>query len=298
MVKKVFISYSWSKQETVDYVIELAKKLSGYGEVKIILDRIDLKPGHDMNYFMETSVKEADKVLIICDKSYREKANLRERGAGIETQIISPQVYKSVTQTKFMPIYIDSEENAPTYLSGRLGVRVDNYDLSEEKIIEIMKRILEIEEIELPKIKKSFLEEYKEIKVPRKKINFQNVILSPLSIKTLVGYITGDLKKSPYRSGPQLIKLFNSFGKRDVYSFSDGGLPGGLSRKQFVEKNLKDFNDTEELKGIIERIVDNREYTAGEFNLEDVVNGINLILVHDGYKLQRERGIYKLIINK
>lgn len=298
MIKKVFISYSWTKQETVGYVVELAKKLSGYEEVEIVLDQIDLKPGNDMNYFMETSVKEADKVLIICDESYREKANSRERGAGIETQIISPQVYKSATQTKFMPIYIDSEENAPTYLNGRLGVIVDNYDLSEEKITEIMKRIFEIEEIELPKIKKSFLEEYKETKVPRTKINFQNVILSPLSIKTLVGYITGDLNKTPYRSGPQLIDLFNSFGKRDVYSFPGVGLPGGVSRKQFVEKNLKDFNDTEELKGIIERIVDNREYTVGEFNLEDAVNEINLILVHDGYKLQREREIYKLTINK
>ncbi|MGL5903601.1 MAG: phospholipase D-like domain-containing protein, partial [Cetobacterium sp.] len=76
------------------------------------------------------------------------------------------------------------------------------------------------------------------------------------------------------------------------------GLPEGMSRKQFVGKNLKDFNNTKELKGIIERVVDNREYIAGELNLENVVNEINLILVHDGYRLKNEKGVYKLIVNK
>lgn len=487
MEKKVFISYSWSKKETEIYVVELAKKLARYGEVDIILDKIALKVGHKMDYFMETSVKTADKVLIICDESYKEKADLRERGAGTETQIISPQVYKSATQTKFMPIYIDSEENAPTYLSGRLGVKVDNYDLSEEKIIEIMKRILEIEEIELPKIKKSFLEEIKEQKSKKEemvvgveerlykhffetfeglcdlknwsqnisgivtpgprcrvevinnfekfilytaKFNFstkekfkkfnveiqifftelnkmkniflehtiidtqhewyiadrfyrnggmynsnydkdlqeynkweeelekyisnltysltrisevirediddtfmlyegkfsymsgphgfmeyyeiipisyidideqenkmEEVKLSSLSIKSLVGYITGDLKRTPNKSGPQLIEFFNNFGKRDAYSWEDGGLPGKLSRKQFVENYLNDFNNTKELKKIIESIVDTRGYIGTDFNLKDVVNEMNQILTHDNYKLISENEKYKLTFN-
>lgn len=487
-MKKVFISYSHENERTKEYVKKLADRLEEYEEVKVILDQYELELGHDMNNFMETAVREADKILVVCDESYKKKADARKFGAGIETQIISPKVYSSVNQTKVFPLVIDNFSNVPEYLGSRYGIEIINYDLSENKLKEIMCGVLNYKEIEPPKKTKSFFKEmdvkkFKEIEKveeveeklykyflktfeelcglknwsqnisgivtpgPRCRVevinNFENFILytakfnfskkekfkkfnveiqnffielnkmknlflkhtiidtqhewyiadrfyrndgmynsnydkdleeynkweeelekyisdltysltrisevirediddtfmlyegkfsymsgphksmqyydiiptsyieideqenkieevrlSSLSIKTLIDYITGDLNKTPKRSGPQLIELFNSFGKRDVYTFPGIGLPGGVSRKQFVEKNLKDFNNTKELKGIIERVVDTREYIAGKFNLENVVNEINLILVHDGYKLQRESGIYKLTINK
>lgn len=75
---KVFISYSWSSS---DRVLELATRLMANG-VDVILDKWDLKEGHDKYAFMEQSVtnSEVDKVLIICDKAYADKANNREGG--------------------------------------------------------------------------------------------------------------------------------------------------------------------------------------------------------------------------
>lgn len=484
-MKKVFISYSHENERTKEYVKKLADRLEEYEEVKVILDQYELELGHDMNNFMETAVREADKILVVCDESYKKKADTRKFGAGIETQIISPKVYSSVNQTKVFPLVIDNFSNVPEYLGSRYGIEIINYDLSENKLKEIMCGVLNYKEIEPPKKTKSFFKEmdvkkfeeiekveeklykyflktfeelcglknwsrnisrlatcgpnspieiidnfekfisyatrfnfstkekfkrfnieiqkfsiklnemknlflehtivdtqndwykadrfynnrgiynsnydkdleeynkweenlekyiynltysltiiseiirediddtfmlyegkfsymsgpygfmeYREIiptsytEIDEQENNIEEVRLSSLSIKTLIDYITGDLDKTPKRSGPQLIELFNSFGKRDVYTFPSIGLPGGVSRKQFVEKNLKDFNNTKELKGIIERVVDAREYITGKFNLENVANEINLILVHDGYKLQRERGIYKLTINK
>jgi len=88
---KTFISYSWSSSERV---LELAERLMANG-VEVILDKWDLKEGQDKYAFMEQCVTEpsVDRVLIICDMAYTEKANKREGGVGDETVIISPEVY-------------------------------------------------------------------------------------------------------------------------------------------------------------------------------------------------------------
>lgn len=89
--KKVFISYSWVVQ---DRVKELADELIGDG-VKVLVDFYDLKEGQDKYAFMEQSVNDAsvDKVLIICDRSYQEKANDRKGGVGEETIIIGDRLH-------------------------------------------------------------------------------------------------------------------------------------------------------------------------------------------------------------
>ncbi|MEY2195729.1 SEFIR domain-containing protein [Neobacillus sp. BF23-41] len=92
-VPKVFISYSWSSEEHKKWVLNLAEKLVSESGVDVILDL-----GHDRFQFMEESIKLADKVLVICDKTYCEKANGRLGGVGTETIIITPSVYKDIKQ--------------------------------------------------------------------------------------------------------------------------------------------------------------------------------------------------------
>ncbi len=53
---KVFISYSWSSSQHEAFVMELAEKLMADG-VQVILDKWDLREGHDKYVFMETMVK-------------------------------------------------------------------------------------------------------------------------------------------------------------------------------------------------------------------------------------------------
>lgn len=87
---KVFISYSWSTPTHERWVLDLAEELIESG-INVILDKWDLKPGQDSIDFMEQMVKDPsiDKVLIISDKGYAEKADNRSGGVGTETQIIS-----------------------------------------------------------------------------------------------------------------------------------------------------------------------------------------------------------------
>ena len=107
---KLFISYSWSNPDHEQFVLNLATELRESG-VEAILDKWDLKEGHDAIAFMEKMVTdpEIQKVIIISDKMYAEKANGRAGGVGTETQIISSEVYQQQEQSKFVAIVTEQD---------------------------------------------------------------------------------------------------------------------------------------------------------------------------------------------
>ena len=128
---KLFISYSWSNAEHEQWVIDLASELRESG-VDVILDKWDLKEGHDAVAFMEKMVTDPEikKVAIICVEKYAAKADGRAGGVGTETQIISREVYENQAQEKFVAVVCGKDENGkaylPTYYKSRIYI-----DLSE-----------------------------------------------------------------------------------------------------------------------------------------------------------------------
>ena len=133
---KVFISYSWHPEKFKIKVQQLAERLSGDG-VHVVIDIWDLLDGQDKNVFMEKMVNDPtiSKVLLICTEEYAKKANDRKGGVGIESTIVSSEVYGQVNQTKFIPVIFEKVENGnaycPTYVKSRTYV-----DLSEETVFE------------------------------------------------------------------------------------------------------------------------------------------------------------------
>ncbi len=126
-ILRVFISYSWTSEEYKKYVMDLAYSLRNRG-VDTIIDSWDLYPGDDRFVFMERIVNDPtiDKVLILCDRGYKEKADKRAGGVGDETIIITPEVYGRVNQSKFIPVVVERDANGdefiPAYLKSRLYV--------------------------------------------------------------------------------------------------------------------------------------------------------------------------------
>ncbi|MBO0333366.1 TIR domain-containing protein [Sneathiella sp. CAU 1612] len=131
---KLFISYSWSNVEHEKRVLGLAAGLVESG-VDVILDKWDLKEGHDAVAFMEKMVtdKSIKKVAIITDKTYAAKADGRAGGVGTETQIISKEVYDKQNQGKFVAVVMEKDDDGnpfvPTYYKSRIFI-----DLSEPEI--------------------------------------------------------------------------------------------------------------------------------------------------------------------
>lgn len=157
---KIFISYSWSSPKHEEWVRELAERLIANG-VDVVFDKWDLKEGHDAFNFMESMVKDVDveKVLIILDQKYTEKADGRAGGVGTETLIISPNVYDNVAQEKFIPIVAECAENGnpfiPVYLTGRIYIDLSKEEHFEENYEKLLRNIFNRPTHSRPKLGKA-----------------------------------------------------------------------------------------------------------------------------------------------
>ncbi|AMC00201.1 SEFIR domain-containing protein [Aerococcus urinaeequi] len=158
-VPKVFISYAWTSEEYTENVVSLAERLVHDG-IDVVLDKWDLKEGQDKYKFMEQSVQNSEikKVLILCNSVYRERADNRTGGVGDETLIITPEIYSSSNQTKFIPVIFDNTDNKsviPTYLNSRIYIDLSNmnnqrdYEKNYEKLV---RNIWNKPEFEKPKL--------------------------------------------------------------------------------------------------------------------------------------------------
>ena len=112
--------------------------------------------------------------------------------------------------------------------------------------------------------------------------------ISPKSIPRIARFITGDIEQTPYKSGPQLVKFFNEHGFDDMYEY--GHFP---SRWMFVEQKLEIINGSDNLKAVLEDLID-RLYIDKEEDLEIAVKYLNDIIKFDGYQAKRVRFIYKI----
>ncbi|MCM3257023.1 TIR domain-containing protein [Paenibacillus lautus] len=134
----VFISYSWTTPEHEQWVYDLAERLMAGDGVDVKLDKWDLKEGYDKFAFMESMVTSdnIDKVLVICDKGYQEKANANKGGVGTEKILITPEVLQNVEQTKVIPIVSERDENGkeymPNFIKSRIYIDLSNSDSFEE----------------------------------------------------------------------------------------------------------------------------------------------------------------------
>ncbi len=137
---KVFISYSWS---STSIVLAIAERLMVQG-VDVILDKWALKEGQDKYAFMEKCVNDesVDRVLIISDKAYTEKANKRIGGVGDETIVISGEIYGNAKQDKFIPVVVECDSEGkpylPAYIKSRIYIDLSenaNYEEGYEKLL-------------------------------------------------------------------------------------------------------------------------------------------------------------------
>lgn len=139
---KVFISYSWENPDVRTAVHELATRLEKDG-VKALLDEKDLHPGQDLNHFMLSMVRDKTitKILLICDKTYKAKADERKDGVGKEAGIIQGDVLEDPMQTRVIPISWDGdfEHSLPNFCKDRYGLlfpRGDDFETDYRKLLD------------------------------------------------------------------------------------------------------------------------------------------------------------------
>jgi len=143
---RVFISYSWTSLEHENTVLKFAQSLC-YDGIDVVLDKWDLKPGHDQYVFMEQMVtsSEINFVLMLFDKKYMEKANAREGGVGIEAQIISSELYGKAQQDKFIPVVMEFDEFGnpclPRYAKNQIFIDLSGSDSYSGNYEQLLRRL-------------------------------------------------------------------------------------------------------------------------------------------------------------
>lgn len=115
--------------------------------------------------------------------------------------------------------------------------------------------------------------------------------LSPFTIKHLAKMISGDTVGWPYRSGPELVKLFNGYGFRDVY---EQGFP---TRYIFVEEKLKALIGKDTLKEVVKDLLDSRNWMTAQNSLrsvEECAAQLNDLIKYDNYEVVRDGMFFKV----
>ena len=146
IVYKVFISYAWTNPEHEKWVDDLATRLENQG-LDVKYDKWDLKVGQDKYAFMESMVHDdsINKVLLICDKGYKDKADNRSGGVGTETQIITSEIYNKVKQEKFIPVVAEVGEEfdsyVPIFLKNRIGIDLSSIEVFEDGYDKLLRTI-------------------------------------------------------------------------------------------------------------------------------------------------------------
>jgi len=108
------------------------------------------------------------------------------------------------------------------------------------------------------------------------------------TLAELAKIVTGDTKLSPYRSGPILVQLFNSYGGNDFY---EQGFP---SRGKYTEEKLLMLNETSSLRKLIDEIFDAREWIGKDLDPKVASAQLNKFLKFDGYEIVRDGDHFKV----
>ncbi|EAF5859492.1 toll/interleukin-1 receptor domain-containing protein [Listeria monocytogenes] len=226
--KRIFISYEWKEQE---WVKDLAKSLRSHYGIDVILDIWDLEPGQDAYKFMESMVtdKTIDNVLVICSPEYKDKADNRTGGVGAETQIITPEIYEEIEQTKIVAVIPESgsKNSLPTYLRSRIYIDFSAPGSSYSK--------------EMEKLARHIYGKPKEVAPPLGKIiDFDKIdqeSLDDLQLKQ----IAKQIEESSIDNGRRATNLFSEF-KEEYFS---------VLRKIYMDiDDNEEFSDEVSIKNI------------------------------------------------
>jgi hypothetical protein len=148
-IPTAFMSYSWDTPEHKNWVLRLAERLRTKGGVNVILDHWHLPIGGDRTYFMESSIRDSDFVLLVCTPTYAQKSNARSGGVGYEATILTGQMAQQITQSKFIPVLRVGQwddSSIPIWLQTKIGVDFRGEPYNEEQYQVLLRALHQTQE--------------------------------------------------------------------------------------------------------------------------------------------------------
>ena len=141
---KVFVSYSWDGPQHKAWVKKLADTLEEIQELHVTWDGYDLDALVDKNLFMEAGIHDAELILVVATAKYKEKADGRMGGVGLETFMGSAVHWDGLLRDKRskLVVILREPDSTPRYLQGHfyLDFRDDaEYPMRMEELLDLLR---------------------------------------------------------------------------------------------------------------------------------------------------------------
>ena len=143
--KRVFISYTGTSTQHNEWVVGIATYLRNNG-IDARLDKWHLQHGMELPQWMTNELGLADKVLIVSDEQYKEKADGQIGGVGWETRIIQGDMLSLPPDNTKYVVIVRGEKfksSIPRYLMAKYSIHWPPNGPSEEKHEEILRAVNE-----------------------------------------------------------------------------------------------------------------------------------------------------------
>ncbi len=144
---RVFVSYSWDDDAYRLWVLRLATRLRRDG-VDARLDYWHLRDGQTIPEFMNSEVRNADKVLTLCTPTYRDKVHAVEdgremAGSGWEAMLVTSELFGGESRAKMVPALARGvwSEAAPSWMQGLDYLDLSDPEMFEENYANLLRRI-------------------------------------------------------------------------------------------------------------------------------------------------------------
>jgi hypothetical protein len=111
---RVFVSYTRTSERHETWVKELATFLRTEGGINARLDLWHLSAGGDVAQWMCNELDLADRVLLICNEVYAQRADRRHGGVGWEIRLIQGDLLMCQDTLKYVPVVCSENVEAAT----------------------------------------------------------------------------------------------------------------------------------------------------------------------------------------
>lgn len=151
--KRIFISYTARGEGVQNWVEKFATELRQAG-LNARADFWDLQYGMDLPDFMASEISQADKVLIVADANYAERANGKLGGVGWETMLIQGDyLSNNLGNLKYILITLgeDRDQCVPNYLKTKFSAHFNLGPLDRRELVSLVKTLHSV--VERPELR-------------------------------------------------------------------------------------------------------------------------------------------------
>lgn len=264
----VFISYSWDSEGHKEWVLNLANRLRKDG-VDVILDRYYLRPGKNVPFFVETSIRRSNRIIIVLTPNYKAKAENRLGGVGQEYSILNNEVTRNISDNeRIIPVLRTGtiEDSIPNFFQQYLYISFLSDETYSSSYEELLREIYKEPKVKLPglgkkpdfkdTLKLSIENEIEEANSPKMFLRTTPLTYQYEEIRKLAGSISSKSYVERKEIASNIYELAPNLPLKDIIKFSKSksvelNIVAAICFKSYVENLDVDLSANPDFRSFV-----------------------------------------------